>query len=940
MKLELVSPSSAWLLLMLLPMALVLARSGVYMARRARLQLGLLRAAAVVLLVAALVDPRLTKEERGKGQGVAIAIDVSDSVGPERAGALLAAAVSRWRAWSAALGPGGELKLAVFGREAIEVPAERLAAEDEAEARARMETARSGPGKQSSNLAAALAWAREAFPPQTAVRLFVASDGRPTRGDLEAELDSARLAGTRIFPLPVEAAEADPLWVEELQAPAQVFAGDEYAVAARIVSAKAGSVRVALRKNGTLVEKAVVPVVAGTTVWSHKLVAEAAGSSALEVQVDPIDVPDTHPENDLYSAFTRARQVPKVLIASREPAGVAGLAKALTDSNLGVTVGDFRAVPDGEAALAGWSALVLDSPGGQDLSYAQQEATRRFVEKHGGGLLLIASKESVVKGSTLRDTLEHALPVYLVPRSEESPFALYLLLDSSGSMAGAPIAQVKFAAKRLISLMSGRHLGVIHFDSQPHDAILLQQVGTNRIAVETDIDSIQAMGGTAFTPALDRAFQRLKDYGTTQNHIMLLSDGQPVDEAQVPTYYPYLNKYGIKVSTIGIGAQVNQGLLKRIAAACGGQYYEVTDLTQVVSIFEKEVERLVGPPYEDRTFQPVVRPKHFLAKGLAGKKPPELHGYLGTSLKPGADAALETDSGDPVLASWQYGLGRAAIWTAGLRGPWMRGWRGWTEGFTPFWEGVVKALVRTELSRFKLSLSLDGKRATATVDAVDHEGRFLNGEKLELAVRPPGNAPPLRLPVQQVEEGRYEASFPVEARGFHAVVLTRAGPTGDEVVNEGGIALGYDPEYYPAPADRGALARMASQTGGSLLRDLDDVALQLVREESKVRPVSQPLWPWLAALAALVFLAEVALRRLTKVFVSEVGELDGEGGGAQATYLRIAENYQRMADDFEARGDPVQAQAHYLKARSFFLKANQEGVASRMWEKYRRLERR
>jgi hypothetical protein len=89
-----------------------------------------------------------------------------------------------------------------------------------------------------------------------------------------------------------------------------------------------------------------------------------------------------------------------------------------------------------------------------------------------------------------------------------------------------------------------------------------------------------------------------------------------------------------------------------------------------------------------------------------------------------------------------------------------------------------------------------------------------------------------------------------------------------------------------------------------------------------------------------VFFVEIALRRLGRFHVSEISQLEDGQDQGYAAYQAIAERYLKTAEEYEQGGDRDQAQRFYLKARSFFLKANVEEKASRMWEKYRHLERR
>src|SRR3989442_14338505 len=72
----------------------------------------------------------------------------------------------------------------------------------------------------------------------------------------------------------------------------------------------------------------------------------------------------------------------------------------------------------------------------------------------------------------------------------------------------------------------------------------------------------------------------------------------------------------------------------------------------------------------------IVEERSPLARSGAGRTllgltpPPPIRGYVATAPKPFADVALTSPRGDPVLASWRFGLGKAVAVTSddGLRG--------------------------------------------------------------------------------------------------------------------------------------------------------------------------------------------------------------------------------------------------------------------------------
>ena len=67
---------------------------------------------------------------------------------------------------------------------------------------------------------------------------------------------------------------------------------------------------------------------------------------------------------------------------------------------------------------------------------------------------------------------------------------------------------------------------------------------------------------------------------------------------------------------------------------------------------------------------------------------PQLLGYNGTTAKPAAQTVLVTARDDPLLAQWQYGLGRSVAWTSDSTGRWAKDWLGW-HGFSRFFSQLV-----------------------------------------------------------------------------------------------------------------------------------------------------------------------------------------------------------------------------------------------------------
>ena len=72
---------------------------------------------------------------------------------------------------------------------------------------------------------------------------------------------------------------------------------------------------------------------------------------------------------------------------------------------------------------------------------------------------------------------------------------------------------------------------------------------------------------------------------------------------------------------------------------------------------------------------------------------PSLDGYITTTTKGGAVSVLVShQDDDPVLAYWDYGLGKAAAWTSDLRGIWTEKWLQWDQAST-FWLNTISTVL-------------------------------------------------------------------------------------------------------------------------------------------------------------------------------------------------------------------------------------------------------
>jgi len=165
------------------------------------------------------------------------------------------------------------------------------------------------------------------------------------------------------------------------------------------------------------------------------------------------------------------------------------------------------------------------------------------------------------------------------------------VLDSSGSMGwNDPQGFRRAAAKNFVDAMLDQDQGtVVDFDDR---ARLFQALTSDKAALKSAIDRIDASGGTnigagvrlglgelARTPDPDRA-----------QIMILLTDG-------VGSYDPLLTvqagNAGVTIYTIGLGTDLDEGLLRTIADQTGGTFSQVDDASDLPEVF-REIEEDTG----------------------------------------------------------------------------------------------------------------------------------------------------------------------------------------------------------------------------------------------------------------------------------------------------------------------------------------------------------
>jgi Ca-activated chloride channel family protein len=158
---------------------------------------------------------------------------------------------------------------------------------------------------------------------------------------------------------------------------------------------------------------------------------------------------------------------------------------------------------------------------------------------------------------------------------------VYLVVDTSGSMAGEKLAQTKEALLIFIEQIKGdaEQVGLITFASSVDQVQELDELGVNRAQLLAAVGGLEASGDTALLDAVDEAYSRLQYLGDTAriNAIVVMTDGRENNSyttlSQLVRHIEQGNRTGVPVVVFSIayGSDADMWTLEQIATASGGQ---------------------------------------------------------------------------------------------------------------------------------------------------------------------------------------------------------------------------------------------------------------------------------------------------------------------------------------------------------------------------------
>lgn len=711
-------------------------------------------------------------------------------------------------------------------------------------------------GTERTDIAAAIRLATAAFPETGQKRIVLASDGNENIGDAISAVLAARPLGVTFDVVPVGARRGGDISIQKLSLPNNLKKGQTFDVKIFAQADVPQSATVRLFRNNQFMDAVDVQLAAGKNLFSFAQTLDEAGFYSYDIQLE--SKVDQLPQNNRAVNFTHVRGDPAILVVSSDPDGDQQLAQALRESRLEVKVTDVSGFPETLAQMQTYDAIFLSNIAAGDLGSELMRLLESAVRDFGVGLVCIGGDQTYAAGGYRDTPLEATLPLDMELSSKKvlPSGALVLVVHATEFPNGNAWARdIAFAA--LNSLGPQDEMGVILWNGKDEWLFELSKVGDKK-EMGRKIAGMNPGDMVTFQGVMDSAHKALKKSTSSIKHMVVFSDGDPT--APSKEMVNAISNDRITISTVMIGGHVAPDTMTWMADLGRGRFYDVRSPQELPQIFIKEAAVILKSAIFEEPFKPQVVSNSELIRGISGAEMPPLLGYVATTAKARAETPILSEKGDPVLAHWQYGLGRAVAFTSDAKPKWAQQWMNWPK-YRQFWSQVAQwSLRKLENADFTTDVTVDRGEGHISVEALDAQGNFRNFLNLEtVVVSPKGERVTVQL--QQTGPGHYEGKFPTKEVGAYLLNLleTKNGQLqGSQVL---GASVNYSPEFAASEPNLNLLQRIAEAGGGKMLQ-IDTPGLSPYTHDRQKTFQPRDLWEWLLRLAILLFPIDVGIRRV------------------------------------------------------------------------------
>jgi len=755
------------------------------------------------------------------------------------------------------------------------------------------------PNGSATALADALKYTASLFTNKETSKIVVISDGFETDGDalvsLHEIVSDGTIVDTAIFP---RGNIADIQIVSATVEKTEIIVGESFTIELLIQSNTTENEEATLLRlydNGKLCGETVVGIQNGlneipvSLAFSERGMHELTFELVTDYELFGEPLADSVKPNNTYRTYVNLEEFENILIIERYENEGAKLKEILTSTKNVTDISveeDITSFPKTIEEMAEYEQIVLVNIAYADMPTGFEALLNRYVYELGGGLFTVGGRNdydaegNLVPHAYNRDDIEkseflkHMLPVNVVDYTP--PIAVMLVIDTSVSMQGSDklVAACKGAKVCLDALHDRDFCGIVSFSSASSERLSVLPVSQRETISESINKVLEEKGdGTIFSGAIMKAGRALSVINNVERkHIILITDGKPGDSYN--DYERYIKDNvadGITMSllTLGMDNAEQIAMMQKTAAAGGGKFYNVNDVSSIASTMYKDLTEEAIPEIQyGKEFELTVKDKSTILSGIDSDTIPTLTGYYGTVAKKGATVPLMGEY-VPIYATHKYGKGTVGSFMCDIGGEWSQSFTenlvgealivNIVESIFPF-EDIRADNIKYELQSdnylhwLNIYSDTEGQTVDVSINPVSTSLQHLWGEiKVDVA------------------ESNRRFTFSLTESGLYEIMITASDEDGN-ILSEIPIykALSYSKEYDTSfdDAEDGSrlMAGLAQTSGGKEIEDPVEVFGSFKKMLSKTFDPRLIL-----IIVAIVFmLLDIAVRKFKFKWIHEI----------------------------------------------------------------------
>jgi Mg-chelatase subunit ChlD len=717
------------------------------------------------------------------------------------------------------------------------------------------------PVSSATNIEKAITSATAMFDDGAAKRIVLVTDGQENEGSMNKVAASLRNNDIELelLRLTDSISDSNEVYIEDLQVPSVIHTGDKYNITVTVKSNVETDAVLKLYEGRTLRDTKEIHVTTGESQYVFVVTAQESQVATYKAVIEP--ELDTVTVNNTYVTYAESSARDKILVVEGESGKSEEFAKVLDKANVDYDVVRAASAPKNISELTNYKAVITLDCYYDDLPQGFVNSLEIFVKDYAGGYICIGGENSYALGGYSGTVLEDILPVNMNLQGEKEipKMAMVMVVDHSGSMTteandGSKLTSLTLAKQAAIAaaseLRETDEVGVLEFDDTYHWTYELSEAG-DTTQVTSAIKGIDLGGGTSIYPALAAATEAISKSDASIKHIILITDGED-EYRDFDDIIDQMKEQGITLSTVAVGADSDTEMMESLAASCDGRYYYTDVNNSIPRIFAQEVYLSTEEYLQNRELYPVLNGSSAITQGVFDDGVPALYGYIATTAKSTADVILSSDQQDPILATWQYGLGRTVAWCSDGDFNWTAGLATWDK-YPQLWSNIINyAITSTDsgLDKVEIKKSTEGNTITYTTDDYDSSVKVYG-----VVTDDEGNQSEIEL--NATKPGTYQGTTDITDVGVYSVNVRKEK---DGQVT-GSINTAFTNQYsaeYKFSSGSSAIESFAQMAGGEIITAQDDIWNM---DMNKV-DVRISLTNLFLILAVVLLMVDIAARRL------------------------------------------------------------------------------